>query len=558
VIEHLQLKSSPSSTLPALGVGIVPSITIFVGPNNSGKSQLLREIHSFCVSGTSPALVLDRLTFSTTDNATALADLEGFRRPSNPGEALHNPQNVFVRINGGDAQIHIPHYISGRTNPNANLNFFSQYHLTRFTVNLDAQARTGLLHAQGYGDLTKPSTAITKLYRDNTKREAWRATVHDALGLYPAITSLTEGKLSVHFGATPPKGERTHEDEIIRWVQSARSIEGVSDGVKAFTGILLQVYGGNPQVIIVDEPEAFLHPAIARRLGKELATAARAENKYIFAATHSADFLMGAIQSGAVVNIVRLTYSNGVATARLLPNVQLKQLMTDPMLRSVGVLSGLFFEHVIVTEGDTDRAFYQEVNERLLSAGDQRAIPHPLFLNAGGNASMHAIIVPLRQLGIPTASIVDIDVVKNGNHSWTRQIEACRLPEPQRPSLDSLRQTTLDALVAAAPAGTVKPRDYFKRHGGVGLLAEPHVATADSLFETLDQYGLFVVRIGEVEAWLKHLGVPAKEDGWRAAIFTAMKSDPSDPEYVVPATGDVWAFVGKVSAWFKASLRRGV
>jgi predicted ATPase len=117
-------------------------------------------------------------------------------------------------------------------------------------------------------------------------------------------------------------------------MKGARGIEGVSDGVKAFTGILLQVYAGDPKVIIIDEPEAFLHPSLVRTLAKELATATSAETKHVFVATHSPDFIMGAIQSGALVNIVRVAYSNEIATARLLPNDDLVTLMGTSKYRA--------------------------------------------------------------------------------------------------------------------------------------------------------------------------------------------------------------------------------
>ncbi len=171
-----------------------------------------------------------------------------------------------------------------------------------------------------------------------------------------------------------------------------------------------------------------MHPSLARMLGKELASAALTESKYVFVATHSAEFVMGAILSGADVNIIRLTYDNNndVATARLLPSEELKQLMNDPMLRSVGVLSGLFFQNVIVTEGDSDRAFYQEINERLTAEGDSRAIPHALFLNAGNHQTIPSIITPLRKLGIPAAAIYDLDVIKLGKQEWKKNLELLR------------------------------------------------------------------------------------------------------------------------------------
>ncbi|MGE0517169.1 MAG: ATP-dependent endonuclease, partial [Hyphomicrobiaceae bacterium] len=500
--------------MPPLSIPLEPSITIFVGPNNAGKSQLLREISGYCTQGSSHRLILDKVSFAAVDEVTAKTDLNGIKRIPSVGEGVHGDQ-VPVLLGGRNEYLHASHYLMGRQKPNEHPNFFAKYHLADKTIVLDAKQRTSLLDSQGQGDLTRPHHPMAKLFRNDDKRVAWRNTVYDAVGLYPAITALQQGQLSVHFGASAPPDERTLREDIVEWVDSARSVGDVSDGVKAFSGILMQAHGGDPKVIFVDEPEAFLHPSIARRLGKELASAARSEGKYVFVATHSADFLMGAIQSGAIVNIVRLTYTNNVATARLLRNQDLKIFMSDPMLRSVGVLSGLFFESVIVTEGDTDRAFYQEANERLLDEGDLRGVPHALFLNAGGHASIPSIIAPLRQLGIPAASVVDLDILKNGQNGWTKQITSCQLPEPQRAGLSNQRQIVLDALVGAAPQGTEKPREYFKRYGGVALLDKQHHAVASDMFDILDRYGLFVVRSGEVEAWLKHLCVPSKKDAWR-------------------------------------------
>ena len=41
-------------------------ITVFVGPNNSGKSKVLTEIHRFCTQGEKNVndLILDEVTFS--------------------------------------------------------------------------------------------------------------------------------------------------------------------------------------------------------------------------------------------------------------------------------------------------------------------------------------------------------------------------------------------------------------------------------------------------------------------------------------------------------------
>jgi len=70
-------------------------------------------------------------------------------------------------------------------------------------------------------------------------------------------------------------------------------------------------------------------------------------------------------------------------------------LTRNPLLRSTGALSGLFYEFVIVTESDTDRAFYNEVNERLVSFRNEWSVPNCLFLNAQNKQTVSSIITEL-------------------------------------------------------------------------------------------------------------------------------------------------------------------
>src|SRR5437660_6602704 len=97
-----------------------------------------------------------------------------------------------------------------------------------------------------------------------------------------------------------------------------------------------------------------------------------------------------------------------------LRNEDILELMLNPLLRSTGVLSGLFYEFVVVTEADADRAFYQEVNERLLRFKPEWGIPNCLFINAQNKQTLRTIIRPLRKLGIPAVGVADVDVLKDG------------------------------------------------------------------------------------------------------------------------------------------------
>jgi predicted ATPase len=65
MINKIKLKFGSSTTKQALETDLTP-ITVFVGPNNSGKSKALFEIEEFCKRGkiNSQNVILSELTFS--------------------------------------------------------------------------------------------------------------------------------------------------------------------------------------------------------------------------------------------------------------------------------------------------------------------------------------------------------------------------------------------------------------------------------------------------------------------------------------------------------------
>jgi hypothetical protein len=552
MIEALRLKLGSAPGQPPVHVD-QPAVTVFVGPNNSGKSHVLREILSACHDGgMQNFLILDALVFEALTEAEAEAELEKIRVEPHLGENVPKDQSV-VEVNGERLRCHNPHYIRARCDPNAKdhrSTHYAQYHARFYTLNLDGPSRIGLVSAQARGDLKDPKSPFARLLTDDNRRATLRATVYDAVGLYLGIDMSQGDQLQIRFGATPPVGERTVEDEILTWMRAAKPIDQVSDGVKAFAGILIQLRAGDPRIVIIDEPEAFLHPSLAFMLGKEVAKTATESGKHVFVATHSPQFLMGTIQSGARVNIARLTYTDGIGTARLLPMDELRAIMRDPLLRSANVLSALFYDHVIVAEADADRAFYQEVNERLLEHAGQRGVPNTLFLNANGKDTVHRIVAPLRRLGIPAACILDIDVLQQGGASWTNHLKACGIPGSQHQPLGTQRSNTWASLEATGK----NP----KRDGGLALLSGSDLEAAENLMRQLDDYGLFVVTVGEVEWWLRGLEVQREKSSWLRAIFEAMGDNPNAADFVRPSDDDVWAFMDGVRGWLMDNRRRGI
>ena len=554
MINTLSLKFGRAPGLSADPITTTP-VTVFVGPNNSGKSKVLQELHHYCRSGrkTTENVILDELSFIEPDPDSISERIQYITLIPSAQEAL-DLGNILVGNGSHRQQVPRASLIDCLLNPSANVRNFCRWYLGLKTLMLDGPSRINLVSSQPAGDLqSDPGTSLQTLLRDSTKRAHIRRIIHDALGEHLVLDPTNLGQLRLRLSKVAPISDiqecGIHEDAV-RFHRDALPIEQTSDGVKAFAGILTEIIAGDPYVLLIDEPEAFLHPSLSFNLGKEIAQASSSSDKRLFVSTHSPNFVMGCIQSGVRVNIVRLTYRAGVATARLLESKEILTLMRDPLLRSTHLLNALFYEFVVVTEADADRAFYQEINERLLMYKPEWGIPNCLFLNAQNKQTVQRIIEPLRRLGIPAAGVVDIDVLKEGGRVWSRFLESGFVPDLERTSLATSRGVVYKRFEEIGRE--------MKRCGGTLLLSEEDREAADNLFDRLEEYGLFVVRVGELETWLGKLNASGHGPSWLIDVFTKMGDDPEKEVYMTPEDGDVWQFVGQVKKWLSNPNRKGI
>ena len=248
----------------------------------------MREIHSFCESGVinAAALIVQRLAFAGANPDDIKKEIEAYTQKPYINELVHQNHSI-LKIGSQRFKVNTNDFIAACVSPNERLNQFASWYLRYCTLNLDGPSRISLVNNQSRGDLKNPATPLARLLTDDEKRTGLRKVVFDAIGLYFAIDASQGDQLSVRFGRTRPPDEQSFHDETLEYMRGALDIGAVSDGVKAFTGILLQLHAGDPKIIIVDEPEAFLHPSLAMKLGKELAKGAAIEGKHVFASTHS-------------------------------------------------------------------------------------------------------------------------------------------------------------------------------------------------------------------------------------------------------------------------------
>lgn len=525
------------------------AITIFIGPNNGGKSTALREINMGMFGAGSPKkLVVAETSLAPIPTEEMVRMIDAVVHE----ESSQQPDHYDFGRRASSQLIHTSTIQQMRLNPHVDhvLNTIRVMVLPHFAMNLDGQTRLSLTNpGSGQKLSSRAMTTVAAVFKDDVTRERISKIVFDAFGMHLVVDATQLGSLSYALSSEKPSVglERSFTDEAIAFFGKAQPIADASDGTKAFIGVISEVIAGEADVIFIDEPEAFLHPGLSYALGREVAYNV-SNGKQLFAATHSPQFLMGCIEAGASVNVVRLSRRSDENFANLLDSQTLSSMMSEPLLRTSNVISGLFYNSVVVVEGNSDRAFYEEINLRL--GATSRGIKHPLFINAHGKQTAAEIVRALRNAGVPTAVILDIDWIKEDGANQAKYFDGIGIPTTSRQHVAAARGQTRRGLEGAS--------GNYKRQGGIDLLTGDAKATANDFFDSMEAYGLFTVRRGELEAWLPHLDISRSKQGWLERVFQAMRSSKDEEGYLEAGYDDVWAFLEQVSAWLANPSRKGM
>lgn len=527
----------------------VNGVTVFVGPNNSGKSLVLRELEQDFSSYTPlEKKVLHDFEIVWPSEDQLNEDIDNLTKKTPSGLPLDHVHIGRFAPNGNvdTNNINLVHLRTHAQQP-GNKRWLSSQFLRFFLIRLDGRTRFDLTNDRPRGDLLGlAQNILMHLFQNTSDRKKVREIIFDAFGVYFTIEQLSALNLRIRLSSTEPDENEQHWSEAARtFHEKAKHIKEASDGVQAFVGIVCAVLSGDYRTILIDEPEAFLHPPLARKLGYQLTSNLKMGGA-LMASTHSPDFLMGCLQASPHVRVVRLEYSNGRSRGKIVDSAVLTKLFKAPLLRSANVISALFHDGVVVAESDNDRAFYAEVYHRL--AEQEKGYPSLLFVNAQNKQTIRDIIGPLREFGIPAIAIVDVDILKDGGGNWIPWLEAAHVPEALHVGLGQQR---------ASLSKIFSDQGLDMQHGGIKQLKPNDQAAANDFFDQLQQYGIFVVRNGEVEAWLPELGIKSKKSAWTVEILERMGSDPSNVSYLRPADGDVWDFMRSVIQWVKNPHRKG-
>ena len=183
-------------------------------------------------------------------------------------------------------------------------------------------------------------------------------------------------------------------------------LDDQGDGLKSFVSTFLSLNSGNNDILLLDEPEAFLHPPLARQLG-EIIGESYNEETTIFVSTHSVEILKGILSKNQDVNVIRITRLNkDKNNFNILDSKILEAILYSPLLRVSRVLEGIFCEKVILTEAEADELVYQELTEKLFPNSG-------LFFVHGQNKQTLALIAKLyKEISVNYEIVTDFDVLR--------------------------------------------------------------------------------------------------------------------------------------------------
>lgn len=260
------------------------SIVVFTGANNSGKSQVLKDVeNSLDMSNATPTVVIANVEYDYCGTIEETLFLKS--------KFVMNERGQFKPFEGDTVfdKNTLRDYWNRRK-------FYSGMHRL-FVKRLNTEFRI-----TSSDDLVRHNQPekhpIYKLLKSETLSTILSNYFHQAFSVDLIVNRNEIATVPLHIGQAPDKTKYTidRQDDYYREVSALPKLKDQGDGMRSFASILLDTFTSEYSITLIDEPEAFLHPPQARVLGKMLAKN-NPDNRQLLVSTHSEDFLQGLLDA---------------------------------------------------------------------------------------------------------------------------------------------------------------------------------------------------------------------------------------------------------------------
>jgi hypothetical protein len=368
------------------------------------------------------------------------------------------------------------------------------------------------------------------------------------------IVNRTAGEDVVLHVSADPVPEFASFREYVAWISKLPTLEEQGDGMRSFTAALLNLKVHPKGLILLDEPEAFLHYPQARKLAEVVANDTASETQ-IWIATHSDEIVRGLLDNASDrIVIVRLDRIKDVTKAKILDAQQVATLWTDPLLRTSDVLSALFHELAVICEGEADVRFFRALVDANIT--DDR-LPDLRFYQVGGKGKILNIVNALRLLELPVCVLVDIDILADqerflllfeslgGERSSIvedlkaviRHVSQKKSTLTGRDAASQLRQIADDIQDnpqisagsrsrIAAIVNETAPWQRVKEVGFRGFANATITQAFERIYDQSKRIGLIINREGELEGLCRDVSQKLKSNWLAEVLKRDLKNDP--------------------------------
>ena len=314
--EFNPLRASPSGGKAINATGLI----LVVGPNSSGKTQLLKDIHASLLGQPRRLVVAQEVKVNKPVSLEALVEslvAEGYirRQLNNQGVEMIKVRTVPLggsspglqaEIEFGNVTNWFNNTKDGQTS-NQSQSFYALFGAMLSTAMFLANRLTATNQTGNYDyEATPPTNDLKALYFDSNAKNELTKAVRDTFGRGIWVDPTRGNILCFRLTDTPdlPSAEdRMRPDRVTQY----RVIDEEGDGLRSFVAICMALALSRRPVCLIDEPETCLHPPQAYALGRIIGRQATKQTSTTLVATHSSHVLRGVIQQTRDVQIVRLT-----------------------------------------------------------------------------------------------------------------------------------------------------------------------------------------------------------------------------------------------------------
>jgi hypothetical protein len=574
--------------LPDVGDIDPRGLILVVGPNSSGKSQLLQDVYRRLSGEPRQLVVAEEMLVRKPELESFLLCLEreGYlgRIVDEAGNHQLRPLTTFIGSGQAAQQIsgNQPSEWYRTFSPEEGASYrrkseFLSYFGRLMVTGLFLDRRLTSVGQVGPFDFEAqpPQHDLHALYIDEGAKQNLLSEVITTFGKAVWVDASKANVICLRSSdadVLPSPEERLMPKKMLTY----RTIETEGDGLKSYVATCIALLLGTRPVCVIDEPEMCLHPPQAYNLGRFIGRFGSSPDNCTFVATHSSHVLRGVIQTAPEIQILRLTRRADTFHAYRVDASTLAAALKKPTVRAESVLDGIFAQGVVIVEADTDRTVYQAVWETLQ---DELGLDIH-FAPVGGTGGIADTLNLYRTLQIPVAVIADLDLLIDASKL---QSVLCCLVEPSVAQVliseaDHIGQV-LRALPPTISQGEASRRigalatepmrwdanddvvlrrklislandlDRMRRlkRGGIQAFPAELQAPVTQIVSKLATSGLFLVPVGELEGWLGKVNVGASRDnkwGWANQAARTVQGMGPHPD-------DIWAFMRGVGTFLQ-------